>query len=59
MVLVCVMNHLVLGAALGGVIILFARAIGAEEAISLNYYILASCFGSGASVIYKRLLLRI
>jgi len=56
---VCVMNHILSGAALGSISIVISRLMGAEIPISIDYYLLIFCFGSGASVIYTRCILKI
>jgi len=53
------MNHILSGAALGSISIVISRLMGAEIPISIDYYLLIFCFGSGASVIYTRCILKI
>ena len=53
------MSHLVFGAALGGLLMFFAQLAGAETAVSFEYGLVAAFFGSAASVIYKKIILRL
>lgn len=53
------MNHVVLGAALGSLVVLLSWFLNSDTPLGLDYYLLTVCFGSGASVIYKRMVLKI